>query len=191
MQPEPEPAGGGGGGPDPRMKALRAEVDKIRAKWGDQITMVKGGQKGNPWPVTVTRTIPRPANAADWDIHEIIVSMVVDHPDMSQALVHIDVPMDNLPPKLRAKIAEAVERKWKATLKDPRAAGKGWLFGMILLDCEKKWLTLISLLPEYIDKYQDVHPDGSTYRRSTITTTVRAPAPAGRARPPPLNISPS
>jgi hypothetical protein len=166
-EPEPEPASG----PDPRVKAARAEFDKLKAKYGDQVTFAKG-PKGSPWPVTVTRKIPQPANAVAWDVHELVIAMVIDHPDPDQGLVHVDVPMENFPPVLQAKISDGVTRKWKATLKDPRAAGKGWLFSMIFADCEKKFLTLIGLVPELVENYQAVKEDGSTYRRFTISHIV-------------------
>eukprot|EP01043_Picozoa_sp_COSAG02_P036023 COSAG02_NODE_2615_length_8414_cov_2.406374_2_plen_261_part_00 len=171
-QPEPEPApagGGGGGGGDPVRKALLRELEKVKAKWGDEIEIVKGG-KGEPWPVFVTRTVPQPdkETASVWDVFELPITLAVEGNDIEAAPVAVSVPTDDFPMELKAAISEAVERKWKATLKDPRAKGKGWLIEMMFKQVEKTWVDLIGLVPECIDSYQTVAADGSTYQRKVI-----------------------
>jgi hypothetical protein len=169
-EPEPEAAAASAAAPAMKagaMKALRAELEKVKAKWPDQITMKKG-PKGDPWPVTVTRAIPQPKKAEEWDVFELYITLSIDHPDRELMLIHVDVPMESFPAKLKLLIADSIERKWKATLRDPRAAGKGWLIGMMFMGAEKDWLKLIGLQPEAIEKYQAVAEDGTTYMRKNI-----------------------
>ena len=163
-EPEPAPAAGGGG-----RKALLAEIEKAAAKWGDQVQVVKGG-KGEPWPVYVTRTIPQPdkETASVWDVFELPITLVVEGSDIEALPVSVTVPTDDFPMELKAAIAEAVERKWKATLKDPRAKGKGWLIEMMFKQVEKTWVDLIGLVPGCVDTYQTVAADGSTYQRKVV-----------------------
>ncbi len=167
-QPEPEPAPAGGGG-DPVRKALIGELEKVKAKWGDQIEVVKGG-KGEPWPVFVTRTVPQPdkETASVWDVFELPITLAVEGNDIEALPVAVSCPTDDFPMELKAAISEAVERKWKATLKDPRAKGKGWLIEMMFKQVEKTWVDLIGLVPECVDSYQTVAADGSTYQRKVI-----------------------
>ena len=150
-------------------KALLGEIEKAKAKWGDQIEVVKGG-KGEPWPVFVTRTVPQPdkETASVWDVFELPITLAVEGNDIAALPVAVSVPTDDFPPELKAAISEAVERKWKATLKDPRAKGKGWLIEMMFKQVEKTWVDLIGLVPECVDQYQTVAEDGSTYQRKVI-----------------------
>lgn len=166
--PEPEPAPAGAGG-DPVRKALLKEIEKVQAKWGEQIDVVKGG-KGEPWPVFVTRTVPQPETptASVWDVFELPITLAVEGNDFAALPVAVSVPTDDFPMELKAAIAEAVQRKWKATLKDPRAKGKGWLIEMMFKQVEKTWVDLIGMVPECIDSYQTVAGDGSTYQRKVI-----------------------
>jgi hypothetical protein len=168
-EPEPAPAGGGGGGGDPVRKALLGELEKAKAKWGEQIDIVKGG-KGEPWPVFVTRTVPQPESktAQVWDVFELPITLAVEGNDFAALPVAVTVPTDDFPVELKAAIAEAVERKWKATLKDPRAKGKGWLIEMMFKQVEKTWVDLVGMVPECVDSYQTVAEDGSTYQRKVV-----------------------
>lgn len=167
-EPEPAPAGGGGGG-DPVRKALLAEMDKCKAKWGDEVEITKGG-KGEPWPVMCTRTIPQPETptASVWDVFDIPIMLVVEGNDIEAMPVTVSVPTDDFPIELKAAISEAVERKWKATLKDPRAKGKGWLIEMMFKQVEKTWVDMVGMVPECVDGYQTTDATGATYQRKVI-----------------------
>ena len=179
-QPEPEPeaaaaAAAAPKGGDPVRKALMEEMKKVKAKWGEQVEVDKG-PKGSPWPVAVTRKIPQPETpaAALWDVTVLPIQLCVAGNDFAALPVRVNVPAADFPAPVRQAIAASIARKWKATLKDPRAAGKGWLLDMMFKHAEKQWAALVGSVPECIDSYEAVHEDGSTYRRKVLTAPAEA-----------------
>lgn len=156
-------AAGGSGGP---LKAIKEEAKKLHDKYPGKVAFQKEGQ---PFPVAITRTIPAPAGAEAWDVFEIVVKMVIAGQNPNDCPVWVEIPMPSMPSKLTQKWAAELEKKWKATLKDPRAKGKGWLLDMVLKFAEKRYVEWLKLEPSLIESYSTVDADDNTIRRFTIT----------------------
>jgi hypothetical protein len=136
-----------GAGP---LAPIKAECQKINEKWPGQITFKKEGQ---PFPVGVTRNIPAPPEAAAWDVYDIQVKMVIAGRDPADLAVWVEIPMPSLPSSLTNRWAAELEKKWKTTLKDPRAKGKGWLLSMVFQFAEKRYLDFLKMDPSVVDTY--------------------------------------
>ena len=148
------------------LKPIKDEAKKLNDKYPGKIAFKKEGQ---PFPVSITRTIPAPAEAEMWDVFEIQVKMVIAGQNPADCPVWVEIPMPSMPSSLTDRWAAELEKKWKGTLKDPRAKGKGWLLDMVFKFAEKKYMEWLKLDPKLIEAYSAVDADDNTVRRFTIT----------------------
>lgn len=155
-------------------KSLQEEVLSAKKRWGDAVKLSKAPASSPtaPLPISVARTIPRPAAAEMFDVAELTVRLLVDGPAAAPGCLRVEVRGDSYPPVLLEAMAARVLSLWEGILTKyeiaPPAAGGPFAVERILAWCETKFVDLLNLDPTLIETYEGVNALGMTIRRFTL-----------------------
>ena len=162
-----------------RKTALQEEVRQLKGR-GAKLTRSTHGPQA-PLPITITVALPRPAEAAAYDVDALTVRLVLDSLDTTvddavrvQVLEAADL---TLPQKLKMRIAHRVLDRWESLLDEGTEAG-GFGLAAIFDWCTAHYVELVGLCPELLEMYEAVDESGVTVRRYQLLDAPLAPAAA-------------
>uniref|UniRef100_A0A7S2BL03 Uncharacterized protein n=1 Tax=Octactis speculum TaxID=3111310 RepID=A0A7S2BL03_9STRA len=156
------------------------EVVAAAQKWTGQVKMTQPKKEtaGFPWPVTVTREIPRTSKASSWEVWEIKVKLRVHGKGNPGEVppVSVDVTCDvELPSEVKTKMEAMVMATWTAKL-GSRQAGE-WFIAPVFSWVEANYVELLQCIPVFVNRFISVNAAGANEWRYTILepTVVEAP----------------
>jgi len=131
---------------------LREEIKVIAEKWSGEVSMERPpkGSEGFPFPMIVQRKIPQPEAAALWDVDFLNIKLKILSKGATTAPVSVQVMNKLIPKPLKTAISEKLTAQWKADL---TAGGGAWFLEDIFGWAEAKFVDLLCLCPELVDRY--------------------------------------
>lgn len=150
------------------MEGMQAELKGAKTRWGPEIELSKAdkGTPGYPFPVSLTRYVPKPESAACWDVEELPLRLCFHSADREETPVSAEVaPL--FPSELIDEIEKAVEKEWKRKLKK-KADDSRWFVEYILEWVETKYGDLLRLVPSQVESYIGCDDTGASMRRYVV-----------------------
>mmetsp|Transcript_48686 Transcript_48686/g.83116 ORF Transcript_48686/g.83116 Transcript_48686/m.83116 type:complete len:281 (-) Transcript_48686:76-918(-) len=128
-------SGGGGGG---IVKAFRTSAAAAKEKWSEEVkvTQAKKDAPGFPYPMAVSRAIPRPEAAKSWEVWELKIKLIlqskpVSPGDPADLKVEVSTDDSSLPTRASEGMAAVVTKQWLKFQKRATAkadAGEKYVF---------------------------------------------------------------
>lgn len=150
------------------MEGLQAELKAAKSRWGPEIELSKAekGSPGYPFPVSLTRYVPKPEAAACWDVEELPLRLCFHTAERGECPVSAEVaPL--FPTELITEIEKAVEKEWKRKLNKKADDGR-WFVEYILEWVEGKYGDLLRLVPSQVESYIGCDEMGASMRRYVV-----------------------
>eukprot|EP00400_MALV-I_sp_L67-5_P000166 gene166-979_t len=148
------------------LKTLQSEMVAIKQKWGKEIKLSKAekGAPGFPFPISVTRAVPKPEQAHMWDVETLSIKLVVKS---ESGEIGAECMEKQFPKKVLKAIKKHILELWQAK----RAAsenGNSSCMEAVFNDIEGSYVKLLRLVPKAVDSYEGVDDEGGTIRRFNI-----------------------
>lgn len=150
------------------LAALQTELKAAKEKWDDiKLGKAKKEAETFPYPVWVMRSVPQTAAAKAFDVLEIPVKLLVD--GLEPGKTRVEIPSEEIPAQLQAKIAEAVLKTWRKYI---GKAAAPWGIAPTFEYVEANFVKLLLLDPECVGEYEGCNDDGASMRRYAIGAPV-------------------
>jgi hypothetical protein len=163
-----------GGGDVP---ALKQEMLKVQESFGKDYVTIASAKKSDPrhpWPLSLTRTIERPAEYDQWDVEEMHLTIGVDRVGEKGSFRLVPFAKlrnheNLLPPDLVDMISAAVQYKWESLLRKrdavPRRNAKSWALERVFDWADTQYGKFLRLVPSLVEAYLGTSSRGDSQRR--------------------------
>jgi hypothetical protein len=165
-----ESIGGGAGGAGP-VRTWKVSCQACKSRWPEQIkvTQAKKGAETFPFPMSVSRNIPRPEKAAAWEVWELHVKLVlVAKPKGATPQMRVECGTDGeLPHRAKEAMEAAIMREWNR-----RSASMVDCLEDLLEWCEASFVELLSSDPVFVSRFIAEKASGGNEWRYCILEPV-------------------
>lgn len=140
------------------VKQWRISAAECKQKWSDEVkvTQPKQGAEGFPFPMAVSRTVQRPAQASAWEVWELKTKVIFnkkpaegEDPDIT-----FEVATDGvLPTEVADSMIALILKRWNKLLKKSDRDVNSFPLDALFTWIEASYVDLLSSVPVFVSRF--------------------------------------